>query len=369
MKLRVIASFSLSTAVAFGASINSQSFNSLTWAGTSATGYTEYSVDAVGADALDFVNVVDSSGNWLVQNLPLFTTGLFSMVIGGFTGQPIDTFETAIPLVSAPSFASSSPHSTGSATYMADDPSGKEGAGTFTDPGAAPAPASVVFANNAILGFVYHLGVPDLAQGRNECGPTSAANSLSWLNNTYNLGLTQTTAQIRDVLKDGTHMKTNPATGTSDPNFIAGKNQYVIDKTLPIETHVIGSIGRTPDPQAVFIELAKGQDVELSVVWTGGGGHWVTLVGMIQIDGAYGIWYNDPDDGKTQTNFSWLTNSNSRVAGFGSANRIDTTVAESVPEPSPRLLIAVALFYLLHLRMQNRNAKRSIVSDHAGHPR
>ena len=335
MKVQFLFLFGLSIAVASGATVASQSFNALTWAGTSATGYTEYSVTTAGSIGLEFVNVVDSSNQWLVQNMPLFVPGTENMVIGGFlSGSSIQTFETSTAMVSAPVFSSPSAYSTGSATYMANDPHGITEAGTFTNPGTAPVPGSVTFANNALLGFTYHLGVPDVKQGTNECAPTSAANSLTWLNNTYNLGLNQTTQQIRDVLKDGDHMKTDPAVGTTDPNFLSGKNTYVTQKNLSINTHVIGSIGMPPDPQAVFDELAKGQDVELSVVWAGGGGHWVTLVGMIHIDGAYGIFYNNPDPGVAGTQFSWLGDNNTSVLGFGSANTIDTTVSESVPEPS-----------------------------------
>jgi hypothetical protein len=343
--------------VASGTSIVSQDFNSLTWSGSSATGYTEYSVTTTGPVGLEFVNVVDSTGQWLVQNMPIYEPGLESMVIGGFvSGSSVETFQTANALVSAPVYSSSSASAystTGPATYMANDANGIDGAGTFSDPGAAPTPGSVTFANNNLLGFTYHLGVPDLQQGKNQCAPTSAADSLSWLNTTYNLGINQTTQQIRDTLV--TDMHTTVATGTSDANFIAGKNLF--DANLPIATHVIGSIGKTPNPQDIFNQLAMGQDVELSVLWSGKGGHWVDLVGMIQIDGVYGIFYNDPAriSGGAGTNFSWLTNDNSTVQGFGSANTIDTTIAESVvPEPSALVLACGALLGFALMRKHDR---------------
>jgi len=68
MKTRFLLLFGLSIGVASGAAIASQSFNALTWAGSSAAGYTEYSVTTTGSIGLEFVNVVSSSGQWLVQN-------------------------------------------------------------------------------------------------------------------------------------------------------------------------------------------------------------------------------------------------------------------------------------------------------------
>lgn len=172
--LRWLVLFGFSSLCSFGSSIGTQSFNSLTWAGSTQTGYTEYSVTTVGPTGLNFVNVVDASGKWLVQNLPIYESGVMATAIGGFTGGPVQTYQTAAPFVSAPTYNTATPYSSGSATYMANNLNGVAGDGTFSDPGPAPAAGTVSFGSNAAVGFVYHLGVPDIPQGPNECIPTSA---------------------------------------------------------------------------------------------------------------------------------------------------------------------------------------------------
>ena len=88
MKLRSAILVVFLNTLAFPASIDTQSFNTLTWAGSSRTGFTEYSITASGPLGLNFINAVNSSGTWLVQNLPVYEPGTLSTVIGGFTGGP-----------------------------------------------------------------------------------------------------------------------------------------------------------------------------------------------------------------------------------------------------------------------------------------
>lgn len=357
--------------------INSQGFNTILWGPSSSLeGISQYTINASAIPGQRYVNVVSNTGDWVVQNLPVgfggssdtVATNIDTSLTAGSLYQT--TFDTA-PQNAAPSFAAGVPIATGgNVNYLSNDPNGKAGFGTFTTTGGPVGNLpGAVFA--APINFSYHTGVPDLAQGVNECGPTSAANSLTWLNNTYNLGLTQTTAQIRDTLKDANHMKTNPATGTEDPDFVAGKNKYVQENGLPIVTHVVGGgaalggrapgLGVAPSGANILTELQAGQDVELSVIWAAGGGHWVTLVGAINVGGAFGVWYNDPGDNITGTRFSWLDSvgvgGGLRVRGFGAANTVDLTIAESIaPEPSPLPLLCLGI---LGLALVARRKSRS----------
>ena len=84
------------------------------------------------------------------------------------------------------------------------------------------------------------------------------------------------------------------------------------------------------------------------------GGHWVTLVGAVEFGGMQGIFYNDPDDGNTQTKFSFLDESDKTgLNGFlrldaEAYNAVDIVVAESpsVPEPTTFILLGGGLFCL-----------------------
>ena len=103
-------------------------------------------------------------------------------------------------------------------------------------------------------------------------------------------------------------MKTDPDNGTALPNFFTGKNRFVHEQNLRIVTHTIGGgPGGRPSIENILAEMKKGQDVELRVDWSNGGAHRITLVGIIDLGpfGA-GIAFNDPDDGKNQTVWSWL---------------------------------------------------------------
>jgi hypothetical protein len=110
----------------------------------------------------------------------------------------------------------------------------------------------------------------------------------------------------------------------------------------------------------MLAELARGQDVELGVAWASGG-HMVDVVGGLQVDSEIGIWFNDPDDNRTQTDFSWLTpginqpfGGGELLDGFGDGNRINIIVAESTPEPSTLALCLVALVSLGLIRKRLR---------------
>jgi hypothetical protein len=152
------------------------------------------------------------------------------------------------------------------------------------------------------------------------------------------------TEEIRDILKDGEHMMTDPKTGTSDADVLSGKDAFAAQFGLPIETKAIpGGVGNAPGLEELFEALEDGSDVELSVVWLDeegkpAGGHWVTVVGMVEVEGQYGVWINDPDDGQEQAQFHWIdqkADGTTALRGYGGAHYIDLTIAESVVPPAP----------------------------------
>jgi hypothetical protein len=365
--IQVFAVVMVATSAHADLTLSTESYNPVTW-GPSMVGsqFIEYAVSVnnptSGSDG-HFLNVVRNDGTWVVQNLPVgFEPGLHTMATcidqSLFSGASLyQTSLSLAPAISAPTYVSGGASTLGpGVSYLANDGFGRTDKGPFVSPGN---PSNLALTFGPVVGLSYHLGVPDLAQGPNECGPTSAANSLTWLNDTYSLGLASTTAQIRNTLKNATHMKTDPAKGTTDANFLAGKNAFVKENNLPISTHVIAGGAGGPSIANILDEMKKGQDVELAMSWGNGGGHWVTLVGIIDL-GAFGagIAFNDPDDGKNQTNWSWLDGDNGfsirSYGGLNGGNVVDLAVAESIPEPSGTALLF--LFAAVAPFVRNRSA-------------
>jgi hypothetical protein len=305
----------------------------------------EYSVDVTSSgNSSDqgFLNVVRDDGTWVIQNLPVgFEPGVRRMATNINSSLFLDganyqvTFSNTIQ-ISTPLFISGSSQILGRpVNYLANNPHGGADGEPFTSP---PVPPNISFTFGNLLGFSYHTGMPDLAQGLNECYPTAAANSLTWLNNTYGLGLNLTTSEIRDILKDENHMKTNlNQDGTTGADFKIGKDKFVQEKKLPIETHVIlgDNNSVTPTLSNILKEMKKGQDVEI-ILDTGNYLHMVTLVGIFNL-GSFGagIVFNDPDDGNDQTQAAWLDSNGIFKNGTYAESTLKFAIAESViPEPS-----------------------------------
>lgn len=330
-----------------------ESFRPVVWGpGQVPSGFVEYSAQFFSRGIEEdyyFLNVVRSDGIWVVQNLPVgYESGLSQIA----TNLSADLFQGGALYHTSFSktYAESPPayvaalavvHELGPVVnYLVNGGACRDGYGVFVEPGAAPftllsfgPPAGSPIRSS------YHDEVPDLDQGPNECGPTSVANSIAWLeaeDPSVDTGMTIT--EIRDTLKDADHMETSPATGTSDADFLSGKQKFVDELDLPIETEVIGGgPGNLPSADAILEALEDGQDVELSVIWKGGGGHWVTVVGMINFGQQYGVWINDPDDGSDQAQFHFLdvnADGTMSLRGYGQGNTVDLTVGERVVPPA-----------------------------------
>ena len=148
-------------------------------------------------------------------------------------------------------------------------------------------------------------GVPDIAQQTNECGPTSAANSLRWLADVHGFGAQLPASNddlIKDLMKAMTGSDARPFPGLTDNQLYDGKKKYIKDKKLPIVVKG-GNTSQAASGASAFKfikeELAAGEDVEFLIAWPGGGSHWVTAVGYGVIGNRLFLEVNDPDDGKT----------------------------------------------------------------------
>ncbi|KPL25448.1 MAG: hypothetical protein AMJ75_00965 [Phycisphaerae bacterium SM1_79] len=151
--------------------------------------------------------------------------------------------------------------------------------------------------------------MPDITQEPNECGPTSAANSLRWLAKKHNFSdklPKKDDDLIKDLMKTMTGSNQRPFHGLRDDQLHDGKISYAKQKKLPIIVK-----GGMKDPNAYgakafdFIkrEFDAGEDVEFLIKWpgVGRGSHWVTVAGYAIKGNRLFLNVNDPDDGKTGT--------------------------------------------------------------------
>lgn len=146
--------------------------------------------------------------------------------------------------------------------------------------------------------------VPDIVQGKNECAPTSVANSLLWLakKNNFSDKMPQSQAGLLDELKGDLKWKVD--NGVADENFIPGKEAFAKRHNLPLEIHRVNAKDYDLNIVAkIAQELQKGQDVEIGIEywrkqadgkWKVVGGHWVTAVGATGTKDSQTIFVHDP---------------------------------------------------------------------------
>lgn len=151
--------------------------------------------------------------------------------------------------------------------------------------------------------------MPDIAQKTNECGPTSAANSLRWLakEHGFNDKLPKKNDDlIKDLMKAMTDSNDRPFGGLRGDQLRDGKIKYAEEKGLPMTVK-----GGMNDPNAsgskafdfIKSEFDAGEDIEFLIKWPGEntGSHWVTVAGYAIKGDRLFLSVNDPDDSKTGT--------------------------------------------------------------------
>ena len=200
----------------------------------------------------------------------------------------------------------------------------------------------------------------------NACGPAAAANSLHWLETT--IEELDSTSTLREKLVELSEMmKRENNEGVTTEDFLKAKQEFVDKHKLPIkvkfqsyklDTNDIDSpndeYGHDIDnhnasnnaiPQWDWLvqEMEHGEDVEIEYGYydkTGKrvGGHWITVTGVYQINGARGIYYKhdlrQDSAGGTQQDFvNWIdTGSDSYLGQLSSSEYtcwIETIASES----------------------------------------
>jgi hypothetical protein len=107
---------------------------------------------------------------------------------------------------------------------------------------------------------------------------------------------TEATETMDDNLGDA--MGTD-ANGTNDDDILSGKNEYVGDNGLPIDSDLQYWGEDFADLSGIMDALNDGADIELLISWSGGGGHIAMVTSIVQLaDGSYLITYvDDPNQG------------------------------------------------------------------------
>ena len=366
---------------AFGATVDTFEFSQVNWFdGPGANpGWGDLSFNISPDFEMEWLNVIDpaqpGTDGWFVENFeiaPSDDPGIYAQFFNnvGYSNGPLEFCLTPKPMDTPPAPGECTtviPTDGGVTVYQGNNLNGFQAEGFVigpADPTLVLAPILNGLGNiNLDLPFIKIVtrnDVPDLAQGPNECAPTSIANSFKWLDDKYSLGLpapVDTTAEIRDVLKDANHMMTSAATGTTGTNIVKGKLQFIQDHNLKMSVEYMEDLlpasisqggltaTKTPGiPTFDFIcdQLQKGQDVELGVLWKEGGGHFITATGCSDVFGNQKIRFNDPDDGKTQTRSATVGISEEFIGyleleGKGQ-NSLAIVVAESPRKKQPNIL-------------------------------
>ena len=336
-----------------------------------------------------YVNVADSSGNWLVRNLPLFGSSIYdnptitvNFDLGVNDGTRVSTKDLHVDYSSAPVAAFTG----GTASTFT---IGKTGLAQGGFEGALSSylgtanPGLVSYINGGQTSIVYQKNHPNQQTANNQCAPMAVANSLTWLKDTHgvpvpdpnDIGLKgdgTLVGKLDSLMERGVRTRAN-----GDPVFpdqiLTGKLSYISNAGLAgkVITKHQGDLGNenfagpngltsfangtTVDISFIISELEHGEDVEMVYSFAGGGGHLVDITGAGFILGVPWITYvsdheqtdTDPTDtkGTGLVDFSFL-DGNILVNEPGQP-RMAFVVTESIPEPSTLVLMLMGLGLLV----------------------
>ena len=295
-----------------------------------------------------FVNIYNPNLGWVIQNMiydhNLDIPGLSAMFnlksdssvtnLKIFAILSKETVKDTI-LLSDIIYLNYLQYNVGSSTYNI---GGKTGSIKVLGP---PIPITVLFDSTKITEINWQHGHVVQEQDKNQCGPGALANSLQWLKEKKGLSITDTYKPgIKDSSLVGKIDITTgrvPHKGLADSSMMKGKLTYIdnnkLNNKLKIKHKVVKGyknslsnsdtikVGKTfsvanKDTTKTLIdwiisEIKHGEDVELGVMWTSGGGHWVDLIGGGYINGNPWIaWVNDANQGFT-TNGTTTTSDDS----------------------------------------------------------
>ncbi len=255
-----------------------------------------------------FVNVVSEDGQWLVQNLPLFAqdpeelAGIRPSVMLGLpqdNGVPVELLVLGVTLtpepLPGPPEPILQPVEVFPSPYLV---GGRLGGGSnlSTIPFTLGPWVGPLLPQPEGGGFVDpDITIRPVSEDSMGCAPGGAARSIQYLGDRNGFE-TDSAQEIYDDLVDDMNTDVGDG-GTSDPDNLEGKDEYVDENNLPIDTRqVLDGLGSIRD---VANALEGGGDVEILIDWEGDGGHVATVTGVVKWpDGSVTISYvDDPTQG------------------------------------------------------------------------
>lgn len=350
-----------------------------------------------------YLNVLDSSNSWLVQNVPVglessgTITNRFQITASGgpVTTENLKVDFSSVPLANTLAITAD-PVQTLSVAAMT-LAIGGTGPGINEDGVSSAPPGTVNFALGGSTSIHYQPNHPNVEAAVNQCAPAAVANSLTYLgvakapNNPGSFGNPANSL----VAQLDTSMGRNPTACNGGPCGVwplDGKLRYLGSTgqtglsvnfqdagngagdagnggTLGAGNYTAGGVTAMNQgaPSFAFIqsEIERGEDVEMDIRYpcaTGTCRHYVEVTGAGTILGQPWITHvSDQKQGQAggtdTTQFDFVMGNNG-LPGWGAGAQIDQVISESVPEPVTLLLVGLGLMALVGTRRRKRHFSR-----------
>lgn len=223
--------------------------------------------------------------------------------------------------------------------------------GSGTQNGSPLSPIGSALSPQAtIIGRVRH-DTPGIKQKKNECAPTSAAQSLFWLQKRHPGALGGKLPGQDDLIDQMKKAMKWDHSGISPGDFEPGKKKVIEDLKLDklIVTKKGGQFDGTGTFDFVKKEIEAGEDVELRIQYkkadgSPDGGHWVTAVGWFDDGTKKKLYFKDPLTGGDTIDEYELVGTQMKNYKYGDRAYISFAVSQSViPEPGTMALFGIGV--------------------------